>query len=128
MSQVNPVPPASAGPERNVEEKLGRLPPAALRSFREFLLTDDEKALTVLVLEVLTFHLPNRSALAPGLVWHDDTRLVEDLGFDSLATVETVFFFEDLFQISILNEEIVNLKTVGDLRRFLRSKVKGRNS
>jgi acyl carrier protein len=55
--------------------------------------------------------------------WPDDTRLVDDLGFDSLATIETVFFIEDLFQISVSNDEIMTVRTVGDLRRFLKSKL-----
>lgn len=127
MSQVNPLPSGSALSGRNPEEKLARLPPAARLDYQRFIANDDQEALAALVLEVLRFHLPKGSTAATG-PWQDESRLVEELGFDSLATVETVFFFEDLFEISILNEEIAELRTIGDLRRFLRGKITARKA
>jgi acyl carrier protein len=122
MSQVQPLPSGSAISGRSSVEKLGRLSPDARRNFQELMKNGDEDALAALVLEVLRYHLPKGTDGTTG-AWSDDSRLGEELGFDSLATVETVFFFEDLFQISILNTEIANLRTVGDLRRFLRGKL-----
>ncbi|MGD1030774.1 MAG: phosphopantetheine-binding protein [Opitutaceae bacterium] len=83
----------------------------------------DEEALTGLVIDVLNYYLPKGAIARTNVTWPEDARLVEDLGFDSLATIETVFFIEDLFQISIANDEIVKVRTVGDLRRFLRGKI-----
>jgi acyl carrier protein len=51
------------------------------------------------------------------------TRLIEDLGFDSLAITEVVFFAEDLFGINITNEEIMQVRTLDDLRGFICRKV-----
>ena len=48
-----------------------------------------------------------------------EQRMIEDLGFDSLAVAETVFFFEDLFQVTIKNEEIMALRSVGELGDFV---------
>lgn len=56
---------------------------------------------------------PDRETLGEGL------RLVEDLGFDSLAVAETVFFFEDLFNVTIQTQEILSLHTVGELQAFV---------
>jgi 3-hydroxyacyl-[acyl-carrier-protein] dehydratase len=103
-------------------EKLRRLPPSALENFRKFRATGDEAALTALIFVVLYDFLPQKSKTgATG--WPDAARLIEDLGFDSLAIAETVFFFEDLFTISISNEEIRQVRTVGELRAFVQKKL-----
>ena len=103
-------------------EKLRRLPPSALENFRKFRATGDEAALTALIFVVLYDFLPQKFKTgAPG--WPDTARLIEDLGFDSLAIAETVFFFEDLFSISISNDEIRKVRTVGELRDFVQKKL-----
>jgi acyl carrier protein len=106
----------------NPEEKLRRLPPGALENFRKFRATGDEAALTALIFAVLYDFLPQK-AKGSTMSWPDSARLIEDLGFDSLAIAETVFFFEDLFRISISNEEILQVRTVGELRAFVQKKL-----
>ena len=106
------------------EAKLRRLSPAARVNYSLFMESGDEQALAALVFEVLGFYLPKEKAPRQAADWKDECRLVEDLGFDSLAIIETVFFFEELLQVSISNDELIKLKTVGELRQFLREKVK----
>jgi 3-hydroxyacyl-[acyl-carrier-protein] dehydratase len=123
MSKVPATAPESANPPVcDPAEKLRRLPPSALENFRKFRTTGDEAALTELIFVVLYDFLPQKFKTgAPG--WPDTARLIEDLGFDSLAIAETVFFFEDLFSISISNEEIRQVRTVGELRAFVQKKL-----
>ncbi len=47
---------------------------------------------------------------------------VEDLGADSLDTVELVMAFEEEFGIEIPDEDAENLQTVGDAVRYLQQK------
>lgn len=52
----------------------------------------------------------------------EDKRIVEDLGADSLDTVEMLMTLEENFGIAIPDEEAVNLKTVGDIVKYIEAK------
>ncbi|MDZ7314911.1 MAG: acyl carrier protein [candidate division KSB1 bacterium] len=52
----------------------------------------------------------------------EDASFIDDLGADSLDTVELVMAFEEEFGIEIPDEEAEKLQTVGDALRYLRSK------
>jgi len=52
----------------------------------------------------------------------DDASFVEDLGADSLDTVELVMAFEEEFGIDIPDEDAEQMRTVGDAIRYLRDK------
>jgi len=47
------------------------------------------------------------------------SRLVEDLGADSLDVVELIMAFEDEFGVSLPDEEIAKMKTIGDIVKFI---------
>ena len=49
----------------------------------------------------------------------EDTLLVEDLDADSLDLVDLVMSFEDEFQLEVPDEEIENIKTVGDIVNYI---------
>jgi len=49
-----------------------------------------------------------------------EASFVEDLGADSLDTVELVMAFEEEFGIEIPDEEAERLQTVGDAIRYLK--------
>lgn len=50
----------------------------------------------------------------------DEASFVEDLGADSLDTVELVMAFEEEFGIDIPDEDAEQLRTVGDAIKYLR--------
>jgi acyl carrier protein len=53
-----------------------------------------------------------------------DKIFTEDLGADSLAIVELVLAFEEHFDIKIPDEEVENIKTVGDAVNYIRTRRK----
>lgn len=50
----------------------------------------------------------------------EDASFIEDLGADSLDTVELVMAFEEEFGIEIPDEDAEKLQTVGDAIRYLK--------
>jgi acyl carrier protein len=53
----------------------------------------------------------------------EDASFMEDLGADSLDTVELVMAFEKEFDIDIPDEEAEKLRTVGDAMKYLHEKL-----
>ncbi len=53
----------------------------------------------------------------------DETNFIQDLGLDSLAIAEFVFFFEDLFNIKISNTDLGALRNLGELKLFIQEKL-----
>ena len=52
----------------------------------------------------------------------DEASFIEDLGADSLDTVELVMAFEEEFGVEIPDEDAENMRTVGDAIRYLQEK------
>ncbi len=52
----------------------------------------------------------------------EDASFIDDLGADSLDTVELVMAFEEEFGIEIPDEEAEKLQTVGDALKYMREK------
>jgi acyl carrier protein len=52
----------------------------------------------------------------------ESASFTEDLGADSLDVVELVMAFEDEFGIDIPDDEVTNIRTVGDAVKYIDSK------
>lgn len=48
-----------------------------------------------------------------------DTSIVDDLGADSLDVVDLIMSLEEEFDVEIPDEEIENIKLVGDLVKYI---------
>ncbi len=53
-----------------------------------------------------------------------DLRLAEDLGLDSLTMMEIVMLTEEALPITISNEELRQLRTLGDVEQFIARKLR----
>ena len=54
----------------------------------------------------------------------ENSKVIDDLGADSLDVVEMLMTLEDEFNVTVSDEESVNLKTVGDIVKLIDSKTK----
>ena len=116
------TPAPSPGNRKN--ESLRHLPPSARNAFERFQTGGDPAALAPVINAILEDFIP-KPPVQPFAEMPGGTRLIDDLGYDSLAITELVFFTEELFGISISNEEIIKVRTLDDLRAFVGSKVEG---
>lgn len=110
--------------ESELRESLKRCPEATIQAAIAFQSSRDPALVPVIVLGIVErFVEPDvRPQLRDG---DDSTRLVEDLAIDSLLMVEIVILVEETLQIKIENEELRNLRSLGDLKSYLDAKVQG---
>ena len=52
-----------------------------------------------------------------------EASITEDLGADSLDVVDLVMSIEESFDVEIPDEEVENIKTVGDIVKYIENKV-----
>lgn len=52
-----------------------------------------------------------------------EASITDDLGADSLDVVDLVMSIEESFDVEIPDEEVENIKTVGDIAKYIENKV-----
>jgi 3-hydroxyacyl-[acyl-carrier-protein] dehydratase len=118
--------PKSFAPEDEaaLREALKRCSPSTFEAAVQFRKTGNAEHVPAVVIGVIErFVEPDlRMKLKDA---DDDLRLIEDLGIDSLTMMEIVILVEDVLQMSINNDELRNLRTVGDVKTFIDCKIRG---
>ena len=115
------TPATSSASPNSARTLLEHFPETVQQAFSRFQTARAPEDADIVVAAVVIDHMPRNHRGGPDLP--DSKRLVDDLGFDSIAITEMVFFLEDLFHVRIANEEILRVRTVGDLRAFIREKL-----
>ena len=124
MQSSVPFSPPVAIPTPTAADTLLRHFPEEVRAaYLRLRETGDPVAADTLVLAIVADFMPRQEAQ---LV--DDATLAGDLAFDSVAIAEMVFFLEDLLQVNVTNAEIMRVRTVRDLRAFVRTKLAAQNA
>ena len=110
--------------EEDLKELLKRCPVGTYEAALTFRKTKDISQVEIIVMGIIDRHLEpeQREILADS----DDTlRMYEDLGMDSLTMLEVVMLVEQTLEVSIDNEELRDLRTIGDVKAYLNAKAKG---
>lgn len=123
----NPTTAQSGSPttdESQLRESLKRCSAQTVEAAVRYRSTKDVELLPIIVLGILERFL---DAGAAERLRHadDDLRVIEDLGLDSLTLMEAVILIEEVVQISINNDELRSLRTVGDIKVFIDHKARG---
>jgi acyl carrier protein len=101
-------------PSANPNPDLARFPAAVLEAYQRYRANGDADAVDAVLIAAVIDHRPPGSGPVPAI--GDGTRLFEDLGYESVAVAELVFFIEDIFDLTITNDEILAARTIGELR------------
>ena len=124
---------ASSLPETDASE------PAEVRELRETLKRCSPETLAAAIAFRQTGNLEHVRPVVTGIIERfverdlrcrlecpaPDLRLTEDLGIDSLSLMEVVLLTEDVLRITIDNEELRNLRTLGNVHHYVDQKLRG---
>lgn len=104
-------------------ELLRQFPAPVRASYERFAATRDPSAADEIVIAIMRDHVPaKRQGTIPPVVT-DEMTLTGDLGIDSVSIADAVFMLEEVFNVNIANKELVRVRTIGDLRGFIRAKL-----
>ncbi len=112
------------GSEELLRETLKRCSRETLEAALKFRESNDASLVPVIVLGII------ERFLDPDIVdklreGDDNLQFMEDLGLDSLTMIEAVMMVEEALGVSIKNEELIDLRSIGDLKAFIGNKVLG---
>lgn len=93
---------------------LARFPAEVLEAYQRYRTKADPVAVQEVVIAAVVDYCPARGGPLPPVT--DETRLVEDLAYDSVSVAELVFFLEDLFDLTISNDDLLKVRSIGELR------------
>ncbi len=111
----------------DLKEGLRRCNAATVEAAIRFRENGDSSAIPTIVYGLIERYQPSTSTVRLADA-NDETRLVEDLGLDSLTLLELVLSIEEVLQLRIENEELKAIRTVGQMKKFLEDKINGARS
>jgi acyl carrier protein len=105
-----------------LRETLKRCSPATYYAACKFRALGRAEDLQLVILGVIARFVERE--LRPKLSGACETlRLREDLAIDSLTMMEIVMIAEDVLRISVANDELAHLRTIGDVQQFIAEKL-----
>jgi 3-hydroxyacyl-[acyl-carrier-protein] dehydratase len=113
---LSQLPPFTEAIDARLRESLKRCSPTTYEAARAFRQTGEVAQLHRLLLGIIERYVEReRRSLLAGA--DDNVRLVDDLGLDSLTLMEIVVVAEEVLPITINNEEMCRLRTLGDVKQ-----------
>lgn len=107
---------------RRVQENLTGFPKPVVDAYLGFAETGNVARLDEVVLGVLQFYLA-KPPPAPLSSMPGATRLVADLGCDSLTMIDVMFLSENLLDIKLADDELTKIETLDELRAHFRRRM-----
>jgi acyl carrier protein len=108
----------------DLKEGLRRCSPETIESAIRYRETGDVDTIPIIVFGILDRYQPATATVKLSEA-NDNTRLIEDIGLDSLTLLEIVLSIEEVLKLHIENEELREIRTLGQLNKFLHNKITG---
>ncbi|MDQ8182979.1 phosphopantetheine-binding protein [Pelagicoccus sp. SDUM812005] len=116
--------PVEPNADELLKETLKRCSPETITAALAFRRSGDVSLVPTVVLGIIERFL--EPEVVDTLKGGDDSvKFMEDLGMDSLTMFEAIMMVEESLGVSIKNEELWDLRTVGDLKAFISAKLSG---
>jgi acyl carrier protein len=104
-----------------LKETLKHCPTGTFEALIQFRETGDVPALMTFVKGAMVRHLdPDQTAALEAAT--PDSKLIDDVGIDSLTMTEIVIMIEECLEISIPTEDLMRIQTLGSLNEYLAEK------
>lgn len=110
--------------EELLRDSLKRCSPETVKAALEYRKTGDASQVPAIIIGIIERFLePDVRPRLKGT--SDELRIFEDLGIDSLTLVEIIMLVEETLNMSIDNNELRDLRTIGDVKVFVDCKIRG---
>jgi 3-hydroxymyristoyl/3-hydroxydecanoyl-(acyl carrier protein) dehydratase/acyl carrier protein len=108
----------------DLKEALKRCPAGTFEAALEYRFHGDSDRIPDVVTGIIERYIePEKRPILRGA--DDSLSLVDGLGIDSLTMMEIVLLVEEVLRINFDNEELKQLRTLGDIKSFMNFKIKG---
>lgn len=104
--------------EDRLEEELRRAPDGTREALLAFKASGDLEQLEIFAKGIIARNIDDDYMEVLERA-NDATHMIEDLGIDSLTMVEIAITFEDALDIELIDDELRELQTLGDIRQHL---------
>lgn len=121
---ADPIPP-SPEVEIQLKESLRRCSPETIEAAISYGRTHDPKFLPIVITGIFERYVEPDIRPKLTAASSDDLRVIEDLGIDSLTMMEIVMLVEEASRLTIANDELRQLRTLGDIRMFVDCRARG---
>jgi acyl carrier protein len=108
----------------DLKDGLRRCSPQTIDAAVRYRETGDPSTIPTIVFGILERYQPSTAPVKLSQA-DENARLIEDLGLDSLTLLEIVLSIEEVLKLHIENDELREIRTMGNLNKFLHAKITG---
>ena len=109
--------------DKRLKEELDRAPEGTREALNAFKKSGEIGQLEIFAKGVIARNIDDAYAVILNEAV-DSTRMVDDLGIDSLTMLEIAMTFEDALGIELIDDELSGIKTYGGMREYLVGQIK----